>query len=85
MIDDHEVSHLPFRSWCSFCVRGRGQSMGHFRIDKGDEQVPTVSIDYGFLGTKEPNKGLEPSRHGSDMVLRALKETGYRRLVLKSD
>ena len=34
MIDDHEVAHLPFRSWCPFCVRGRGQSQGHFKIDK---------------------------------------------------
>ena len=40
MIDDHEVAHLPFRSWCPFCVRGRGQSQGHFKVDKGDEQIP---------------------------------------------
>ena len=53
MIDDHEVSHTPFRSWCPFCVRGRGQSAGHFEVDKGDEQLPTISVDYGFLGTPD--------------------------------
>ena len=33
MIDDHEVAHLPFRWWCRFCVRGRGQSQGHYKVD----------------------------------------------------
>ena len=31
------------------------------------------------------NKGLQPSTHGSDMLLKAIKETGYKRLTLKSD
>ena len=22
MVEDHEVSHLPFRNWCQACVRG---------------------------------------------------------------
>ena len=25
MVEDHEVSHLPFRNWCQACVRGRGK------------------------------------------------------------
>jgi hypothetical protein len=33
MIEDHEVSHLPFRNWCATCVRGRGQSMQHRSLD----------------------------------------------------
>ena len=109
MIDDHEVAHLPFRSWCPFCVRGRGQSQGHFKVDKGDEQIPLISVDYGFLGTRDspanetpillikdrlsksiwahpvPNRGLQPSMHGSEVLLKAIKETGYKRLTLKSD
>ena len=52
-IADHEVAHLPFRSWCPFCVRGRGQSQGHFKVDRGDEQIPLISVDYGFLGTRD--------------------------------
>ena len=24
-IDRHNINHLPFRSWCSCCVRGRGK------------------------------------------------------------
>eukprot|EP00974_Lingulodinium_polyedra_P111151 10749961-Lingulodinium_polyedra.AAC.1 len=37
MIDDHEVSHLPFRNWCTASVRGRGRSCAHKSIDTGDE------------------------------------------------
>jgi hypothetical protein len=50
MIEDHEVSHLPFRNWCAACVRGRGKSMRHRSLDK-QETVSTFSIDYGFLGS----------------------------------
>ena len=48
MIEDHEVSHLPFRSWCTSCVRGRAKSMPHFKVEKGDEVYSTYSADYGF-------------------------------------
>ena len=50
-IEEHEVSHLPFRSWCSACVRGRAKSQAHHLVDhKDDEAIPTVSVDYGFMG-----------------------------------
>ena len=28
-IDEHEKTHLPYRSWCRHCVRGRGRQMPH--------------------------------------------------------
>ena len=52
----HNVSHLPFRGWCSACVRGRGLSLGHRKFDmktKEAEQIPTVSVDYAFFGQTE--------------------------------
>ena len=24
-IDEHELTHLPFRNWCEHCVKGRGR------------------------------------------------------------
>ena len=50
MIEDHEVSHIPFRDWCSACVRGRAKSCQHRRSDKA-EALSTFSVDYGFFGT----------------------------------
>ena len=59
MIEQHNVSHLPFRNWCPFCVRGRGKSCSHPRQAHDDEQLPTIAIDYGFLGSAdEPAVGL---------------------------
>ena len=51
-VESHNVSHLSFRSWCSSCVRDRGLSLGHPKVDmktKEAEQIPTVSVDYGVL------------------------------------
>eukprot|EP00972_Heterocapsa_arctica_P035655 5246969-Heterocapsa_arctica.AAC.1 len=51
MVEDHEVSQLPFRAWRVYCVRGRAKSMGHFNQGSNDEeQIHTVRIDYGFFG-----------------------------------
>ena len=37
MIEEHEVCHIPFRAWCSSCVRARGASCGHPEVQKQDE------------------------------------------------
>ena len=52
MVEDHNVSHIPFRSWCVHCVRRRAKSIGHVRQDKQEEQIPTISMDYSFLGAE---------------------------------
>ena len=41
------VSHIPYRAWCSHCVRGRGKSFAHHRVNRQEdpEEVPVVSID----------------------------------------
>ena len=55
-VEAHSVSRLPFRSWCSACVRGRGLALGHRKADmetKEAGQIPTVSVDYGFFGQPE--------------------------------
>ena len=50
-IEEHMVTHMPFRSWCPHCVRGRGVSTPHTSKDKeGDNRVPIVAFDYCFMG-----------------------------------
>ena len=51
--EEHNVTHLPFRSWCSACVRGRAKAHPHFRLSqeaKEAEEIPVISFDYGFVG-----------------------------------
>ncbi len=49
--EQHELTHIPFRSWCHHCVRGRGKTMPHMykgtKLDEEDE-LPTISMDYCF-------------------------------------
>ena len=39
----------PYRSWCQFCVKGRGTGLQHRRSDEEDK-VPVFGFDY-LLGT----------------------------------
>ena len=61
-IDEHNITHLPFRRWCPFCLRGRGISSGHFSRKEADEsQVPVIAVDYCFLGEAPASFGCERS------------------------
>ena len=49
------VAHCPYRNWCRHCVAGKGKADSH-RSDPDaaeDRQVPSIHIDYAFLGEKE--------------------------------
>ena len=52
--EEREVLHLPYTPWCKLCVLGKGPSDHHVteKKDVADVTVPTISIDYMFLGTK---------------------------------
>lgn len=52
-IQEHRVLHLPYRSCCKQCLYGKGNH-DHHRAggeeDRLDKEIPTVSMDYAFLG-----------------------------------
>ena len=50
-IDEDNVDHGVFRSWCPHCVRGKAVSYPHLRRGKSDDvdQVPVISVDYMFM------------------------------------
>ena len=50
--EQHEMTHLPFRSWCWKCVFGRGKEMPH-RRNKDEKVMPEVHLDFMFLGPKD--------------------------------
>ena len=51
-IEEHEISHCPYRAWCRFCVMGRGKADPHRRHEEGDPAVGTISCDYCFMGSQ---------------------------------
>ena len=48
--DDHRVDHIPYRSWCPFCVKGRGVGIQH-RKSTEKSSVPVFGFDY-LLGSE---------------------------------
>ena len=43
------LTHLPARTWCDLCMKGKVREDGHFkRADPSD--APRVSMDDCFLG-----------------------------------
>ena len=52
-IEDHNACHIPFRSWCAFCVAGKAKCNPHFAKDECQPcDGNIVSMDYAFLGDK---------------------------------
>ena len=62
--EEHELTHLPYRSWCPHCVRGRGRNCPHHQgvKDKHDKEamVPRVALDYFFLNEEDKVKETNP-------------------------
>jgi hypothetical protein len=54
-VEEHNLTHLPFRNWCIFCVKGKAKDDPHKRRIKQDEEqeIPIVSIDYMFMESRE--------------------------------
>ena len=49
-IDEHNMTHLPFRSWCRHCVRGRAEAHPHLQQKPKELVIPELHADYCFLG-----------------------------------
>ena len=51
--EEHEMTHLPFRSWCRHCVIGRGREEDCRKSMEEERQVPEVHLDYMFMGDEK--------------------------------
>ena len=47
-LEQHRASHLPYRSWCRWCVMGRGTGTSHSKLMR-ESTVPRVGVDYFFI------------------------------------
>lgn len=49
---EHELTHMPYRSWCQSCVAGRGKESPHQQRRKDPSTTwPVVQADYVFMHT----------------------------------
>ena len=73
MVEQHNISHISFRSWCPFCVRGRGTTFRHqHATGKDEEQLPAISVDYGFMGNPETRADQLPIMVIKDRTCRGI-------------
>ena len=49
-IADHNLSRIPFRNWCPYCIRGRGKEMNHTRVNTDERGLDEFHMDYCFPG-----------------------------------
>ena len=62
--EEHERTHMPYRSWCEDCVRSRARNAPHHK--KGPEdpleeiKVPRVHMDYFFMSREDEAASSNP-------------------------
>ena len=44
----HMLTHLPYCTWCKYCVAGRRPN-SHHRRQRNERSIPMLSCDYGFF------------------------------------
>ncbi len=74
-VREHELTHIPYRSWCEHCLRGKAQA-GMHRSSKTNKEgdIPTVSIDYTFPGIdrleeKTTDREIEEIENGAPVLV----------------
>ena len=57
--EEHERTHLPFRDWCTHCIKAKSRNDPHKREtdemkseELRDEAISTVSFDYSYFNDK---------------------------------
>ena len=55
-VEEHNITHVPYRNWCPHCVRGRGKELDHRRALEDDRKVREFSFDYCFPGDEKGSK-----------------------------
>ena len=57
----HNLNHIPFRSWCPYCVQGKAVTGAHRKKkDEDEDEVTVISIDYAGMKVREPEEDSFP-------------------------
>ncbi len=76
-VEEHRKFHIPFRSWCKWCILGRGRGIQHRRAD--GSKIPIVGLDYFFnttAGLKKREELEQPMTPEGDAEVTELRKKG---------
>ena len=76
-LEQHRMSHLPYRLWCRWCVMGRGTGTAHSKMTK-KSSIPRIGVDYFFI-----IDGIVKFRHEVELTEDDLEAKRSEGLVLK--
>ena len=58
-VEQHNLTHFPFRPWCPGCTAGRAQDDPHLSSGPGTKYgMPRLDMDFLYLRTKKDNTTL---------------------------
>ncbi len=57
VVECNRCSHIPFRSWCRWCVMGRGRGDPH--LTSAGSSIPIVGLDYFYIDDESVKKREE--------------------------
>ena len=76
-VEEHRKTHMPFRSWCRWCVLGRGRGIVHTKSPHAS--APVLGIDYFFLtkgGAVKRDELEYPADTAGEEALEAARSSG---------
>ncbi|CAK0791790.1 unnamed protein product, partial [Prorocentrum cordatum] len=90
--DTHQITHLPFRSWCPHCVVGKASDDAHHPRPDATKGEARFAMDYFFLVRAVDPQRLKSVLNCLDMLsgavfaaMVALKYTGRARVAILCD
>ena len=64
-VEEHNLTHWPYRNWCVHCVRGKAKALNHAQKDEDRvSSVPIVSLDYAFMYKRTAKEIAEGTERG---------------------
>ena len=49
-VEEHYLTHIPYRNWCPHCVSGRGKDLDHRKAVEEDRKIREFTFEYCFPG-----------------------------------
>ena len=69
-IEEHNVCHIPYRSWCPSCVSGKARDKPHRSVEQDEKILPEVVFDYCFMGVEgEETVAIQVARDRKSRML----------------
>ena len=69
----HEVTHIPMRTWCKHCMKGRSRDSRHVRLPDAQE-VPRVGMDYMRVSETGVTSKLDEAAGEMGMTMLVMKD-----------